>query len=107
MNKFLSMLGLCRKAGALIIGTPMVTEALPKGKVKIVFYANDASGNTEKKITDKCKFYNVECIKVGFSSSELSSAIGKSGALCALGIVDKNFAGELLRLHRTTNEETR
>lgn len=107
MNRFLSMLGLCRKAGAIIIGTPMVTESLPKGKVKVVFYACDASGNTEKKITDKCKFYGVECIRTKFSSSELSDAIGKSGAVCALGITDKNFSGELIRLCRAINEETR
>ena len=107
MNKFLSMLGLCRRAGALIIGTPMVTEALPKGKVLVVFYANDASQNTSKKITDKCSFYGVKCIKLKLSSSEIGDIIGKSGAVCALGITDKNFAGELIRLHLTINEETR
>lgn len=98
MNKFLLMLGLCRKAGALIIGTPMVTESLPKGKISAVFYASDASFNTEKKITDKCKFYGVKCIKTGFSSYELSQAIGKSGAVCALGITNENFSNELTNL---------
>lgn len=101
MNKFLLMLGLCRKAGYAIIGTPMVTESLPKGKIKLVLYAYDASANTQKKITDKCSFYNVECIKSGSTSLELSQALGKSGAVCAVGIIDEGFSRELKRLHQT------
>ena len=97
-NKFLFMLGLCRKAGKLITGTDLVTKSLPSKKTYLVIYKNDASQNTEKKITDKCKFYGVECIKAPFSSLEISGAIGKSGAICALGITDLNFAGELKSL---------
>ncbi|MBO5374895.1 MAG: ribosomal L7Ae/L30e/S12e/Gadd45 family protein [Clostridia bacterium] len=104
MNKFLLMLGLCRRAGALVIGTPMVTEALPKGKISVVYYASDASANTEKKITDKCKFYGVQCIKLPISSDEISHAIGKSGAVCALGIADESFSRKLTSL---INEEKR
>ena len=92
------MLGLCRKAGKLITGTDLVTKSLPSKKTYLVIYTNDASQNTEKKITDKCKFYGVECIKAPFSSLEISGAIGKSGAICALGITDLNFAGELKSL---------
>ena len=104
MKKFLLMLGLCRKAGAMVIGTPSVTESLPKGKTKVVFYALDASANTEKKITDKCKFYGVECVKLPLTSAEMSGAVGKSGAVCALGILDDGFKGQLIKL---INEEKR
>ncbi len=97
-NKFLFMLGLCRKAGKLIIGTDLVTKSLPSKKTYLVIYTCDASGNTEKKITDKCNFYGVECIKAPFSSLEISGAIGKSGAVCSLGITDLNFASELKSL---------
>ena len=104
MKKFLLMLGLCRRAGAMVIGTPMVTESLPKGKIKVVFYASDASANTEKKITDKCRFYKVKCIKTEVSSLELSDAIGKNGAVCALGILDENFSRELTKLAQMPKE---
>ncbi len=97
-NKFLFMLGLCRRAGKLITGTDLVTKSLPSKKTYLVIYSNDASQNTEKRITDKCKFYGVECVKANFSSSEISDAIGKSGAICALGITDLNFASELKSL---------
>lgn len=104
MKKFLLMLGLCRRAGKAVIGTPSVTDSLPKGKIKVVFYACDASANTEKRITDKCKFYGVNCIKLSYSSEELSSAVGKSGAVCALGITDESFERALVDL---IDKETR
>ena len=97
-NKFLFMLGLCRRAGKLITGTDLVTKSLPSKKVCLVIYSNDASDNTKKRVTDKCSFYEVECVKAPFSSSEISDAIGKSGAICTLGITDLNFAGELKSL---------
>ena len=97
-NKFLFMLGLCRKAGKMIIGTDLVTKSLPSKKAYLVIYTSDASKNTEKKVTDKCSYYGVECVKANFSSSEISDAIGKSGAICALGITDLNFASELKSL---------
>ncbi len=98
------MLGLCRKAGALVIGTPLVTDSLPKGKIKVVFLASDASANTEKKVTDKCKFYNTKLVKLSVSAIEISMAIGKDGAVCTLGITDDNFSNQLIKL---TNEEMR
>ncbi len=99
-NKFLFMLGLCRKAGKLIIGTDLVTKSLPSKKAYLVIYTSDASKNTEKRVTDKCSYYGVECIKAPFSSLEVSDAIGKNGAVCTLGITDLNLASELKSLSK-------
>ena len=92
------MLGLCRRAGALIIGTDLVTKALPSGKVKLVIYAEDSSANTEKKITDKCKFYKTSCVKLSYGGDVLAHAIGKSGLVSVIGITDANFSLELSKL---------
>ena len=97
-NKFLSFLGLCRRAGQVIIGTPLVTNALPSGKVRIVFYTTDASNNTEKRITDKCKFYNVKCIRLEIPSSEIGKMVGMKTNVCVLGVTDDNFSKQLLSL---------
>ena len=94
-SKVLSMLGLSRRAGAVIIGTDLVTKALPSGKVKLVMYAGDSSANTEKKITDKCKFYNTECIKLSYDGGEIAHAIGKTSTVSVVGITDGNFSREL------------
>ena len=98
-DKFLSMLGLSKRAGAAITGTPMVIAALKEKKIQIVFYPSDASANTQKKITDKCAFYGVPCVKTERTSVEIGNAVGKLGAVCAVGITDKNFSNELSTLN--------
>ena len=101
-SKVLSMLGLSRRAGAVIIGTDLVTKALPSGKVKLVMYAENASPNTEKKITDKCKFYGVQCIKAPHGVDDIAHAIGKLSAVSVVGVTDENFSKELV--FRISNE---
>jgi ribosomal protein L7Ae-like RNA K-turn-binding protein len=90
------MLGLCRRAGAVIIGTDLVTKSLPSGKVKLVIYAENSSQNTEKKITDKCKFYGVNCVKAQDSTDDFAHAIGKLSSVSVVGITDENFSKELV-----------
>ena len=97
-SKFLSMLGLAKRAGAVMTGTDLVTKALPSGKICLVIYAENSSQNTEKKITDKCKFYGVQCIKCVYDSATLSHATGKESDVCAFGISDENFSKELISL---------
>ena len=98
INKFLSMLGLSRRAGQVIIGTPLVTGTLPSGKVKVVFYTADASANTEKRITDKCGFYNVKCIKLDILSDEIGHIVGMKSSVCVVGVTDDNFSKQLISL---------
>ena len=97
-NKFLSMLGLAKRAGAVMTGTDLVTKALPSGKIRLVIYAENSSPNTEKKITDKCKFYGVQCIKCPYDAGTLSHSVGKESDVCAFGISDENFSKELISL---------
>ena len=94
-DKFLFMLGLCRRAGKIITGTDLVTKSLPSKKTYLVIYTEDASENTKKRVTDKCSFYGVECQMVPYSSLVISDAIGKAGSVCTIGITDTNFASEL------------
>ena len=50
-------------------------------------------------LPDKCAFYGVQCYKTEFSSEELGNAVGKMGAVCALGVTDSNFSNELTTLN--------
>ena len=100
-NKLLSSLGLCARARALIIGTPMVIESLRKngvGKPKLVLEASDTSENTHKRIADKCAYYNVRLVRTEFSAAELSDAIGKKSSVAAVAICDVNFC-KLMEKH--------
>ncbi len=89
MDKRLNNLGLCNRARGLVVGTDIVIDYVRSGKVKYVFLANDASENTQKKVLDKCKYYNVE-VDLSFSSDEISMAIGKENKM-AVGITNESF----------------
>ena len=94
MNKdTLNFIGLMNRAGALIAGTNLVLNGVRSGKVKIVLIDDSVSDNTLKKITDKCKFYNVSYIKVE-TGIDLGLAIGNSNRK-VIGITDPNFVRAL------------
>jgi hypothetical protein len=54
-RSLLSMIGICKKAGAAVCGTDMICEALRRGAKApaIVVISEDASKNTEKRLTEK------------------------------------------------------
>lgn len=93
LQKALSALGLCKKAGGAIFGTDMVCDALRANKgVCLVVTPNDNSENTRKKISDKCAFYRVALKELPANGEEIARAVGRSGHCAAIGITDKNFA---------------
>jgi len=90
MNReIMSFIGLMNRAGILITGTDMVINGVRSGKVGFVLVDSKVSDNTLKKITDKCKFYNVSYIVMP-AETDLGSAIGK-GSRKIIGITDQNF----------------
>ena len=87
-------LGLCRRAGKIVCGTPMVIEAVrsEKNRPFIVIEAADSSDGTHKKLTDKCGFYGVKHTRVPLGTEELAHAVGKTGSVAALAVSDENLA---------------
>lgn len=92
MSETLRALGLCRRAGALVCGTPMICAELPSGKILMVLEAADTSEGTHKKITDKCGYYKTPHIRLSVNGESLAAAVGKSGALAAVAVKEKNLA---------------
>ena len=93
-DRILSALSLCARARCLVVGTPMVCEAMRKGgktPVMAVLEASDTSDNTHDKLTSKCAYYGVPLHRIPVTTEELARAIGKSGATAAVGITDENF----------------
>lgn len=93
--KLLSMIGIARKAGKTIIGWPMISEHISKGKnishdEFLLIEASDTSDGTHKKISNKCEFYNIRSIRIDNSCSELGAALGKS-AIAAVAITGKDM----------------
>ena len=101
----LRALGLCKRAGALVCGTPMICTALREGKKKpiIVVMASDVSEGTRKKLTDKCAFYETRLVTLDVSGETLAAAVGKTGVIASVAVTDGNLA-ELVKKNLGDNE---
>lgn len=100
-EKLAGAIGLCRKAGRLLIGTEPVCEAVAAKKKPFgVFLAGDNAPNTDRRIRNKCSFYGVEIRQLPLSGADLAHAIGKSSHTAAVAVTDEN----LFRLVRGLTE---
>jgi ribosomal protein L7Ae-like RNA K-turn-binding protein len=100
--KVAQMLGLAMRARKLISGEELVVQAVRNGQAKLVLLAADASANTAKRITDKCRHYGVACFTLG-DRFELGRAIGKD-ARVTLAVADSSMAERIQQL-LTPNSE--
>ncbi|SFH67519.1 YlxQ-related RNA-binding protein [Pisciglobus halotolerans] len=94
-QKVLNLLGLATRAGKCITGEELTLKKVRSKEAKIVFIASDASSNTNKKISDKCHYYDIPYFS-DFSQSELSQAIGKKRTI--VSIIDNGFAKKIREL---------
>lgn len=92
------MIGLCKKAGRLVSGVPLVCDAMRDGHVHLAVYAAEASENSVKRVTDKAAFYAVPCMAIAASPETLAKSIGKTGAVAAIGIADGGFAEAIKKI---------
>ena len=98
-EKLLSTLGLCARARKLVMGTPMVCEALRQGgksPVLAVLEASDTSENTHKKLADKCTFYGVPLYRLPADTTRLGKAIGKQ-MRTSIAITDPGMAANIAK----------
>lgn len=94
--KWVSLLGLANRARKVISGEELVIKEVRNGKAKLVLLSNDASANTEKKVTDKCSHYNVP-LEVVENREQLGHAIGKDSRV-VIAVLDEGFAKKLRTL---------
>ena len=91
-QKLLSALGLCRKAGRLVCGTPLICDALRSAKKPYaVIMASDNSENTRKRLNDRCAFYGVNKVCLECNGDALAKALGKGGRVAAAAITDQQL----------------
>ena len=95
-NQWVSLLGLANRARKIISGEELSLKEIRSGKAKLVLLSKDASTNTVKKITDKCRSYNVP-FRMIENREVLGHAIGKE-ARVVVAILDGGFAKKLLTL---------
>ena len=90
------LLGLAARARKVVSGEELVIREIRSNRAKLVLLASDASKNSDKKIKDKCTFYNVEYHVFG-DRYQLGNAIGKE-ARVVIAINDSGFAKKMSSL---------
>ena len=89
------MIGFAMRAGKLVIGTELICRAMPKGNVKLVAVAKDASEATKKKLFAKSVFYGISAIEVDIDTDSLGVMLGKTYSPTAIAVTDEGFAAEI------------
>lgn len=101
-KKLCLMIGMCERAGKLIIGTEQICTALKteksKNKVCVVLEASDVSENTHKRLTDRCAYYNTEKIKLPINTELLAKSIGKTCQVAAVAVTDSQMSRAVMSL---------
>ncbi|MDP4162098.1 MAG: YlxQ family RNA-binding protein [Bacillota bacterium] len=95
-TQWMSLLGIANRARKITSGEELSVKEIQRGNAKLVLLSADASANTTKKITDKCKSYDVP-LKLVDNRQSLGQAIGKE-ARVVVAVMDDGFANKLLTL---------
>lgn len=91
-EKALKLLGLMRKANAVMIGETDSGAAARAGQAKLLALASDASDNAKSRAEGFVYMKGIPLTVLPFTKDEISSAVGKSGcsmlAICDIGFAD-------------------
>lgn len=94
-DRILSLLGLAEKSRNLVSGEFSTEKAVKARGAELVIVSKDASDNTKKLFSDKCKFYNIPFYLYG-NKAELGRAIGKD-MRSSVAVMDKGLAETIIK----------
>ena len=94
-DRILSLLGLSARSRNLVSGEFSTEKAVKAGKAELVIVSSDASDNTKKLFSDKCRFYGIPFYLSG-TKAELGRAIGKE-IRSSVAVMDKGLAETIIK----------
>lgn len=104
-KRILGLLGLCRRAGKVVMGTSLSCLAMAaKTPPALAVVSKEASSNTRKRMTTKSEYYGIPLLVLEASPSEIGAALGKQSEIAAVAVMDANIAKELIRIDSTGKE---
>ncbi len=95
-NKFLSLLGMARKANRVSLGYDKSLEAVHTFKSQVVFVANDISEKTKRGLVFAAEDAEIEIITTPFSIFDFTNAVGTKTGIVSVN--DSGFAKKLVSL---------
>lgn len=90
MDKLLSALGLCKKAGKLVEGSDAVRAAAEKNRLSLILTARDLSQGSRKKVELTAQKKNIAILTIPVDMDDLWRQLGRRAGI--LGIADKGLA---------------
>lgn len=91
MNNILSNLGMCRRAGKLVVGFDAVCSLFSKSNSNVVvFLTSDASKKTIKEVNYHASKNDVEVVMLPVTKLDICKILNKSFAV--LAVIDMNMA---------------
>lgn len=95
-HSYLNLLGIAYRARKISTGEEIIVKDIQRRHAKLILIANDVSEQTKRKLTNKCKTYDIPYIEVD-DRYTLAAAIGKP-ARVAIAVLDEGFAKKIISL---------
>lgn len=95
-NKFLSLLGMARKANRVSLGYDKSLEAVHSFKSYVVFVADDISEKTKRGLVFAAEESEIEVITTPYSIFDFTNAVGTKTGIVSVN--DSGFAKKLISL---------
>ena len=83
-EKLLAALGLCKKAGELILGFDAVAGAITKGEAKLLALARDISPKSAKEIIRIAERHNTNYVYLPAAMEDIKRIVGKKAGILAV-----------------------
>ncbi len=93
MNKTLSLLTICRKAGKLVLGMDPVKDCCRNGEARCVLVAEDVSAKSQKEIMFAAGQELVKVYRLDATIDDVWSCLGKKAGI--LAVTDNGFYKKL------------
>lgn len=95
LKRLLSLLGLAKKAGKLVLGMDAALEASQKDKAELLLLARDFSPRSRRKAEEETGG-KAKLLDAPFTMDDISAALGRRSGIIA--VCDRGFAGKINEL---------
>ena len=95
-NSILNAIGLCKKAGKLVIGAESIDSAQATGTLKLIVVANDAAERTLRRATYHNVRNGIPLARLELTKADIGIILG-GRERAIVGITDDGLAGMLLK----------
>ena len=103
-NNLLPAIGLCKKAGKLIIGFDAVAAAIQQNQVSLLALAGDLSPKSAKEIIRLAQGAGVTHLTISVTMNDIKRTVGKRAGI--LAITDQGLANSVAAKARQVEEES-